>query len=368
MHVRGVHPSLLLAVAEGLEPGLVPALLDPTADAAELLRCPPEGLPPRVLRRLTALDLAACATAWVRAAERHGLRVLVPDDDDWPPGLTDAALRPNALFARGDLGALRREPAVAVVGSRTPTPYGLDAVRQFAGALARSGVCLWSGLARGVDGEAHRAALDHGAPTVAVLAGGLDEIYPPEHRQLADAICARGGCLLSELPPGMRAQRGHFPRRNRVLAAAQAVLVVEAGRTSGSLHTARFCAEQGRPVFAVPGPWASERSQGCHCLLRDGAQVALDPAELLRDLGVTAAVDGPAAHALQTDGDAAAVLLALASGPRPADLVQRESGLPRARFLQVRLRLEAAHLVRTLPGDLLAAERGGFRRPERVSR
>lgn len=350
----GVHPNLLLAVAEGLEPSLVPALLDPTADAADLLKNPPEDLPPRVRLRLAAPDLAARAAEWLRRASAHGLAVLHPDDPRWPEPLRDVALRPNVLFVRGDPAALRHEPAVAVVGSRTPTPYGLDAARQFAAALARAGCCLWSGLARGVDAEAHRAALDHGAPTVAVLAGGLDAIYPPEHRELADAICARGGCLVTELPPGLRAQRGHFPRRNRVLAGAQAVLVVEAGRTSGSLHTARFCAEQGRPVFAVPGPWSSERSQGCHWLLREGAQVALDPSELLRDLGVTASIDSPAAHALQLDGDADAILRCLAGGPRPADLVQRESGLPRAQFLRVRMQLEAAAVLRTLPGDLLA--------------
>lgn len=353
----GVHPNLLLAVAEGLEPSLVPALLDPTVDPVALLQNPPADLPPRVRHRLTSPDLRVRAAEWLARAEQHGLLLLLPDDPRWPEPLRDVALRPNALFVRGDPEALRREPAIAVVGSRTPTPYGLDAARQFSAALARSGCCLWSGLARGVDAEAHRAALDHGAPTVAVLAGGLDAIYPPEHRELADAICARGGCLVAELPPGMRAQRGHFPRRNRVLAAAQAVLVVEAGRTSGSLHTARFCAEQGRPVFAVPGPWSSERSQGCHWLLREGAQVALDPAELLRDLGVTAAVAGEDAHALQLDGDADAILRCLASGPRPADLVQRESGLVRARFLLVRMQLEQSGVLRNLPGDLLAAQR-----------
>jgi DNA processing protein len=197
-----------------------------------------------------------------------------------------------------------------------------------------------------------------------VLASGLDRIYPSEHAELAASIVQRGGCLVAELPPESHAQRGHFPRRNRILAAAESVLVVEAGRTSGSLQTARFCAEQGRPVFAVPGPWSSERSRGCHDLLREGAQVATDPSDLLRDLGVTAHVEQGAANALQTSADENAVLRCLSQGPRPADLVQRESGLDRAQFLKARFALELRGALRAMPGDLLAA----VSRPRDVSR
>lgn len=351
-----MDPHLLLAVAEGCEPALVPALLDPSTTAAEVLRAPPDGLPRRVLQRLCdRTALSATALRWLAEATRLGLAVLTPLDDRYPESLRSAALRPNVLFVRGDPAALQHEPALAVVGSRTPTPYGIDAAENFAADLARAGACLWSGLARGIDALAHRQSLKQGQRTVAVLAGGLDRIYPPEHKDLADHIAANGGCVLSELPPGRSALRGHFPRRNRILVAASAVLVVEAGRTSGALQTARFCAEQGRTVFALPGPWTSERSHGCHLLLREGAQVALDPAELLRDLGVTAHVTPTTALGLQVSGDAAALLRCLQQGPRPADLVQRESGLPRGQFLSARLWLEQHEALRTMPGDLLLA-------------
>lgn len=367
-----MDPYLLLAAAEGCEPGLVPALLDPREDPVELLRraaeAPPQDanddatdddaslrVPPRVRRRVRSPELRCEAERWLALAAQHGLAVLTPNDDRYPDSLRCVALRPNALFVRGDLDALRAEPAVAVVGSRTPTPYGLDAAQQFADALARSGCTVWSGLARGVDATAHRQSVQRNARTVAVLAGGLDRIYPPEHDELARAIASGRGCLVSELPPGVRAQRGHFPRRNRILAAASATIVVEAGATSGALQTARFCAEQGRAVFAVPGPWTSERSRGCHDLVREGAQLATDPADLLRDLGILAAVEPEQANGLQFSADEVALLRCLSQGPRPSDLVQRESGLCRAAFLKARFALESSGALRSMPGDLLAA-------------
>jgi DNA processing protein len=280
--------------------------------------------------------------------------VLTPAHGSYPARLRRAPLRPLVLFARGDLAALARDPAVAIVGSRTPTAYGLCAAEDFAGSVARAGLPVWSGLARGIDAAAHAACLQAGSPTVAVLAGGLDAIYPPEHRELAAAVAARG-CLLGELPPGCRARRGHFPRRNRILAGATAAtLVVEAGATSGALTTARFAADCGATVLAVPGPYTSERSRGCHLLLAEGALVAGEPADVLRELGVAPSTSPAAAHALQLSGDAEALLRCLACGPRPADLVQREAGLPRAAFLAARLQLERQGLLRTLPGDLLA--------------
>lgn len=385
-----MDPYLLLAVAEGCEPGIVSALLDPSvtpealldearaaASAAEL-RGPSDvdaadahdaepshmALPPRVRKRLLAPDLEQRAERWLQLAAHHDLLVLTPSDDRYPELLRECALRPNALFVRGDPSALAATPAIAVVGSRTPTPYGQDAAQQFSAGLAQAGCAIWSGLARGIDAIAHRACLEATSPTVAVLASGLDRIYPSEHAELAASIVQRGGCLVAELPPEAAPQRGHFPRRNRILAAAESVLVVEAGRTSGSLQTARFCAEQGRPVFAVPGPWSSERSRGCHDLMREGAQVATDPSDLLRDLGVTANVAPSAANSLQASADETAVLRCLSQGPRPADLVQRESGLDRAQFLKARFALELRGALRAMPGDLLAA----VSRPRDVSR
>ncbi|MBL8729379.1 MAG: DNA-protecting protein DprA [Planctomycetes bacterium] len=350
---------LMLALAEGLGESLVPALLAPDLDPRSVLRDPPEPpvVPPRAAWRLRQPDLAARAAAIAAAAAAHGLTLLTPADALWPPRLRDVALRPLVLFVRGDPGALTRAPSVAVVGSRTPTPYGIGTAGQLATTLVRTGTTLWSGLARGIDAIAHTASVDAGSPTVAVLAGGLDAVYPPEHAALAQRIVDGGGCLVSELPPGRRARRGHFPRRNRVLAAgSEAVVVVEASLASGALHTARFAAEIGTDVFAVPGPMTSERSQGCHRLLAEGAAgIVEDPESLLRMLGLGRDRTGAEALGSCRSADEQAVLQALRPGPRPTDLLQRESGLARGALLRALFDLEAAGAVRHLPGDLWCA-------------
>lgn len=350
----------MLALAEGFGEGLVPALLAPDLDPLALLQAPPEppAVPPRTAFRLRDPQLPARAAALRRDAATHGLHLLEPDHPAWPAQFAAMPLRPLVLFARGDLGALQRQPAAAFVGSRTPTPYGTEAAQLLATALARAGVTLWSGLARGIDGIAHTACADAQVPTVAVLAGGLDTIYPPEHQALAERILATGGCLLAELPPGHRARRGHFPRRNRLLAVGtSAVVVVEASLLSGALHTARFAAEHGADVFALPGPWSSERSQGCHRLVTEGARLIEGPEALLRDLGVQVQQSGATAQQLAGSADELAILQQLQHGPRPSDLLQRESGLDRATFLRALFALHGRGALTRLAGDLWS--RGG---------
>lgn len=347
-----VDPYLLVAAAEGCGPALVPKLLDPGAQPTELLADPP-AVPAAVQRRLldtSGLEHAVCR--WLDRAASLGLAVLTPRHNCYPVRLRDMPLRPLVLFARGDPEILNTPaPTLTIVGSRTPTPYGVAAAMDFATTAAAAGVQIWSGLAVGVDGLGHQMAVQQHVPTVAVLAGGLDHVYPSRNRPLAEQIVAGGGVLLSETPPGRRPQRGHFPRRNRILAgAAQAVLVVEAGQCSGSLHTARFAAEVGVSVFCVPGAYTSPRSRGCHDLIADGAQIAAAPDELLRFLGIAA---GDPTQ-MQDSADEAAVLRVLAAGPRPHDLVQREARLPRARYLAATLSLCRRQRIVELPGDLLA--------------
>jgi len=356
-----MDPHLLLAAAEGCAPGLVRALLDPDADAARMLADPPPTLPPAVALRLQAREaLRATVDRWLADAATLGLTVLTPAHASYPEPLRRAPLRPLVLFARGDL-ALLGARGITIVGSRTPTAYGIAATEDFATACARAGLVVWSGLALGIDAIAHECALAASAPTVAVLAGGLAEIYPRANQDLAERIVAGGGLWLSEAPPRQRAARGHFPRRNRILATATtAVLVIEAGLASGSLHTAWFAAEAGNAVFAVPGPYTSPRSRGCHQLIGEGAQLARDPEDLLRCLDVLPRdCAPPARHGCSADE--VAVLRVVEAGPQPEDLVFRESRLAREAFVRALHALTVRGLVRPIGGLLAPVFRASSR-------
>jgi DNA processing protein len=353
-----MDPHLLIAAAEGFAPSLVQAVLDPDADPSRILADPPPALPPAVRARLGNREaLRATVASWLEDAARLRLSVLTPAHRDYPANLRQAPLRPLVLFARGDVRLLdaRTHRSITVVGSRTPTAYGVAATNDFATACARAGLVIWSGLALGVDGIAHECALASGTPTVAVLAGGLADIYPRAHAELAERIVASGGLWLAEAPPRLRASRGHFPRRNRILAmATSAVLVTEAGLASGSLHTAWFAAEAGTAVFAVPGAYTSPRSRGCHQLIIEGAQLARDPEDLLRCLDVVPAAQAAALATSACTADEIAILRVVATGPKPEDLVWRESRLERAHFVQALFTLTGRGLVQAMAGGFLA--------------
>ena len=345
---------LMLAIAEGFGESPVPALLQPDVDPEQLLREPPEPpeVAPSVARRLRQPDLQAQAKTMRRQAHDLGMRVLTPVDPDWPIRLSQQPIAPLVLFVKGEPEALSQEPACAVVGSRTPTPYGSDAAKDLCAALARCQTVLWSGLARGIDGIAHEACVQTQTPTVAALAGGLDQIYPPEHQSLAARILATGGCLITELPPGRRARRGHFVRRNRLLGAGpSAVIVIEGSLTSGALHTARFAADCSTDVFAVPGPWQSERSQGCHRLIAEGAGIVESADSLLHALGLVAR-SGSQALRMEASAEQQTVLSQLRAGPRPTDLLRRECALDDTAFLRALFGLEQKQWIERLPGDL----------------
>lgn len=206
---------------------------------------------------------------------------------EYPQGLADLAQPPSELYALGSIDVLQG-PRVAIVGTRNSTAYGERVTRNLTRALVRSGVTIISGMARGIDGTAHRTALEEGGKTVAVLGTGIDVPYPAGHRQLHRAISERG-LVLSENPPGMKAYKGAFPRRNRIIAAlAPVTIVIEAGRKSGALNTASQALELDRVVAAVPGPIDSEQSLGSNELLRDGAVVIASTDDALMLLGLTA--------------------------------------------------------------------------------
>lgn len=219
-------------------------------------------------------------------------------NSDYPPLLAEISDPPQCIWTRGDPGALHRL-AVAVIGARTASQQGLVAARDIAADLARSGIVVVSGLARGVDSAAHRGALDGGGTTIAVLGTGIDVVYPAENRELSDAIAARG-LLISEFPPGSAPEDWHFPRRNRIISGlSKAVVVVEAREKSGSLITARLAADQGRDVMAVPGTVVGGINRGANALLRDGAKLVESAVDILQELGIET---GPARRSATSEG------------------------------------------------------------------
>lgn len=275
--------------------------------------------------------LDAAALAWLRAPDRAVLdadlawlacphhRLLRCTEADFPPQLDGMAGAPVALFVAGDAALLLR-PQIAIVGARAASAAGLSNARLFARALAATGLVVTSGLAEGVDGAAHRAALEVGS-TIAVMGTGPDQVYPRRHRQLAARI-AQTGALASEFLPGTGPRAQHFPRRNRIIAGlALGTLVIEAGVRSGSLITARLAGEQGREVFAVPGSIHNPLARGCHRLIRDGARLVESVDEVLEALR-------PLAGAL---GESLGARLATCAGPGPA--ADGAAGTPCARLL-----------------------------------
>ncbi len=266
---------------------------------------------------------------------------LGPTHPDYPAGLRDLPDPPSSLWTVGDLSMVV-PPVVAIVGTRRATPYGERITRELASALARAGVCIASGLARGIDATAHRAALAEGGRTLAVLGTGVDVPYPVGHRALHGEIADRG-LLLSERPPGSRAVRGCFPRRNRLIAAlAKVTIVVEAGALSGALITARHALELGRDVAAVPGPIDAPASVGSNALLRDGAIVIAAVADAMMLAGVTPAARRPR---VVPEGDERVVWDALGGGPLELDSLVAATALPAARCLVAVTALELAGSV-----------------------
>ena len=296
----------------------------------------------RLLRSGEARRRAEAELALVRA---RGLGIVGLDDAQYPAALKATFDPPPVLYVKGTLDS-EVTASVAIVGSRAASPEGRAFARSLAADLAAAGVEIVSGLARGIDAEAHRGALDASGRTVAVLGSALDRVYPREHAGLGDAIAERGGAVVSEFPLGTGPERFHFPRRNRVIAGlAQAVLVVEAAQKSGALSTARFALEEGRDVLAVPGHPTEPLAEGTNALLRDGACLVRSAQDVAESLGVVMRVTPPPAPS----GDD---ILDSLRRDRPTsleDLVSL-SGRPVSELLSRLSLLEMNARVRRLPG------------------
>lgn len=283
------------------------------------------------------------------ASNRH---VLTLADPRYPAELLQMADPPVMLYVLGQPEVLHHPQRLAIVGSRNPTPQGAANAQQFAYALGEAGICVVSGLALGVDGAAHTGALEAGAPTIAVVGTGLDRVYPKRHLNLAHRIAVQGA-IVSEYPLGTPPLPPHFPQRNRIISGlSQGTLVVEAAVQSGSLITARFAAEQGREVFAIPGSIHAPQSRGCHALIRQGAKLVESAQDILEDLRILVPQASKASDEEPLD-DPDGLLAALGHDPVGLDALQARTGLDTA-HLQARLfELELQGEVARLPGGLL---------------
>jgi DNA processing protein len=286
-----------------------------------------------------------------------GIQVLTWEDSDYPRRLKDIDQPPPVLYVRGSLHP-EDEWAVGVVGTRRITSYGRQMAEELAASLAHNGVTVVSGFARGVDAVAHQAALNAGGRTLAVLGSGVDRIYPPEHRRMAEVLIQQGA-LISDYPPGAPPEASNFPPRNRIISGlSMAVVVVEAGETSGALITASFAAEQGRDVFAFPGYVRAPQSIGTNRLIQKGAFPLLDVKEVLENLNLTQVVEQKAARTvLPADATEAQLFDMIGLEPLHVDEIGQKTGMPIDRVSSTLALMELKGMVRHVGGMQYVAVR-----------
>jgi DNA processing protein len=352
------HARAVLARTPALSAALLKALIE--AGGGE----PQRALETRVLR---GLDLPAAARSFLSSPDESavaadlawlevsGARIVLCTDADYPPLLREISGPPATLYVLGSVAALG-SAQLAMVGSRNPTPGGRSTARAFASWFARAGLTVTSGLALGIDAASHEGALAGGGLTVAVCATGLDRVYPAEHAALAARI-AQSGALVSEFPPRTAPLRGHFPQRNRIISGLTlGTLVVEAARRSGSLITARLAAESGREVFAIPGSIHSPVSRGCHQLIKQGAKLVEEAADVLSELKISlekehvTRVPADRERPAELDKEYEMLLDALGFEPTTIDVLVARTHLPGESVASMLLILELEGHVTALPG------------------
>lgn len=360
---------LRLALIPGLGPISAQALLAVPAVAAdplalfrlsmrELLAI--EGIGPERAGRIRDVRLPDLAADERRACAVAGIRIIVQDEPDYPRFLTRLPDPPLALWLRGALEP-RDELALAVVGPRRPSAYGHRQGQRFAKQLASLGATIVSGLARGIDTVAHRAALEAGGRTIAVLGSGFSHLYPEENSGLAEEIAAGHGAVLSEYPLATRPSPGTFPRRNRIVAALSlGTLVVEAGVKSGALITARLAGELGREILVLPGPIDRPEHEGSHRLIRDGATLVASIDDILQEIPPLATMARPQGDP-EPKGPAGLnererkLYVLLGDEARTVDDLQRVTGLPASVVSATLIALELRRVARRAPGGYVQA-------------
>ncbi len=359
---------ILLNMVPGIGPVGVRSLMDALGEPTNLFHSDrrrlqsASGIGPTLASRIADAPRRYSVDAELQRAEKEGIRVTTPADDDYPAPLRNIHDPPLALYIHGNWIEADRH-AMAIVGSRRMTHYGRDTATRFARGLARCGFTIISGLARGIDTAAHRSALDGGGRTLAVLGGALDRLYPPENSHLAKAATERGA-VISEFPFGREPDKTTFPMRNRLISGlSRGVLVVEAGLTSGALISAHQAIDQGRSVFAVPGRIDSPTSHGTHALIKKGACLVETIDDILEDLDGLfpastgkrrAATDEAAPPRPELNADETALLTALAEDEcLDVDSLARMTSLAPGTVNARLVGLELKRLVRMMPGRMV---------------
>jgi DNA processing protein len=305
------------------------------------------GVPPEIVGRVFEIRCQTNLEQLQEKLERNSVQVLTLQDEAYPALLKEIAVPPAVLFVRGELVD---QPTIAVVGTRSMTPYGKRVVGDIVTELARQGLVIVSGLALGIDGAAHRAALEGKGKTWAVLASGVDQPYPASHRQLANDILASGGALISEFPLGTGALKHHFPIRNRIIAGlSRATLVIEAGEQSGTLLTARSALESNRDVLTVPGSIYSPHSRGPHSLLQLGAKLVQSAEDILFELHLTNTKNEQVVKTIVPDSNEEALILSnLGAEPISMDDLVVAVGLDAATVMSTVTLMEMKGRLRNL--------------------
>lgn len=358
--------ALCLNLVSGVGPRIYAELIDAfgtpskvlSADPAKLREIP--GVGAKLVRSIVTAHETVNVEEQISICENNDIQILNPNSKQYPIRLNEIYDPPSILFAQGDI-IPADNVAIAIVGSRHATNYGIKTAERLARGLAMAGVTIVSGLARGIDAAAHRGALEAGGRTLAVLGGGHLRLYPPEHSELAREITNQGAVLTESLPESAP-KSGSFPRRNRIVSGLSlGVIVVEAAQRSGALISARLASEQGRDVFAVPGRIDSRMSRGCHQLLKDGAKLVESIDDILEELGPLATpttideqteIRHPAE--LKLSEQETLILNSIATEPTEFDDIVTQTGLPASRVLSTISVLEIRRLVKRNSGTSLS--------------
>lgn len=310
-------------------------------------------LPDEVVQAILDLPKLDVLEEQLDKITRQGIRIITFDEEDYPYLLRDISNPPYILYARGNIN-LTGHLCLAIVGSRIATAYGKMAAHKFARELVQNDVVIVSGMARGIDTEAHLGALEGQGPTIAVLGSGLDIIYPPENRRLFQEICANG-IVISECPLGMAPEPGNFPSRNRIISGlSRGVIVAEAMEKSGALITADFALEQGRDVFAIPGPINSKTSAGTNNLIKQGAKLITCVEDVLEEYyfhNNEKSKDQQQLRLLLLDKNEEIIVECIESQPVHFDEILAATGLEIGTLSTILLKLEFEGIIKSLPGN-----------------